>query len=46
MVHQISVLFTLEDPNPFLRTAASDLDIDHLVPLSNAWKVCLHQNVN
>jgi hypothetical protein len=22
-------------------TAAGDVDIDHLVPLSNAWKVCL-----
>jgi hypothetical protein len=22
-------------------TAASDVDIDHMVPLSNAWKVCL-----
>jgi hypothetical protein len=38
--------FTLEDTNSFVRTAASDLDIDHLVPLSNAWKVCIHQNVN
>lgn len=22
-------------------TAASDVDIDHIVPLSNAWKVCI-----
>jgi hypothetical protein len=38
--------FTLEDPNSFVRTAAIDLDIGHLVLLSNAWKVCIHQNVN
>jgi hypothetical protein len=23
-------------------TAASDVDIDHVIPLSNAWKVCLY----